>query len=43
MRHVLQNFADYITQYDGGHGAFLDMAIWVAQTLQGENYKELYD
>ena len=42
-REEVQNFSDYVTQYDGGHGAFLDMAIWVAQTLQGENYKELYE
>lgn len=42
-REEVQDVSDYVTQYDGGHGAFLDMAIWVAQTLQGENYKELYE
>lgn len=35
--------ADYVTEYDGGHGAFLDMAIWVSKKINKENYKELYE
>lgn len=42
-RQEVKLVADYITETDGGHGAFLDMAIWVSKKINKENYKELYD
>ena len=42
-RKEVQNIADYVTEQEGGRGAYLDMAIWVAKKLRGKNYKELYE
>ena len=42
-RKEVQNIADYVTEQEGGRGAYLDMAIWAAKKLRGKNYKELYE
>lgn len=42
-RKEVKDVADYVTEYDGGQGAYLDMAIWVAKKLKKDLYKDLYD
>lgn len=42
-RDEVKEVAHYVTKYEGGHGAYLDMAIWVAKELKKDLYKDLYD
>lgn len=42
-RKEVKEMADYVTEFEGGHGAYLDMAVWVAKKLKKDLYKELYD
>lgn len=40
-RKEVKMFSDYVCEYEGGHGAFLDMAIWVCEN-HIPNHKKLY-
>lgn len=42
-RKEVKEVANYVTEFDGGQGAYLDMAIWVAKKLKKDLYRELYE
>ena len=42
-RNEVKEKANYVTDYVGGNGAYLDMAIWVAKFIRKEKYKKLYE
>lgn len=41
-RSEVKLVANYVTEFEGGYGAYLDMAIWICKLLKKDEYKSLY-
>ena len=42
-RLEVKNEADYVTEYEGGHGALLDAALWLIKKLFNKTRQDIFD